>query len=155
MRKYCTLLSMCCVQRNPELPDGPVTCDAHPTLGTNNDLMTFPVPCTSSCRTGELLLVRLALVKSEPSSEIICREESDGRVTNSSLWATTACLCERGVGRHWLKEWCEEPGGAKPPREALPGAARPPAAGSLGWRVSWEERRYQWILLLSCLTSSA
>lgn len=48
-----------------------VTCDAHPTLGTNIDLMTFPAPCTSSCRTGELFLVMLALVKSEPSMEII------------------------------------------------------------------------------------
>lgn len=43
------------------------------------DLTTFPVLCTRSCCTGELFLLRLAVVKSEPSREIICKEESDGR----------------------------------------------------------------------------
>lgn len=45
----------------------PVTWDAHPTLGTNIDLTTFPVLWTRSCRTGELFFVRLAVVKSDPS----------------------------------------------------------------------------------------
>lgn len=47
--------------------DSQLTWEAHPTLGTNIDLTTFPVLCIRSCRTGELFLFRLAVVKSEPS----------------------------------------------------------------------------------------